>query len=146
MYTLGVDEWVANFRKWAGNWPEMARAYFAASYGLDPTFAVKAAALYLALWALGKNPRVTSGFRSPTKQAAMRAAWDRGERAGLVVRPADPKASMHCQGTDSRPASLAIDMPCDDNALGARVAEALGLRAGQYFKVPDPGHYDNGAL
>jgi hypothetical protein len=35
-------------------------------------------------------------------------------------------------------------MPCSDNALAAKVATALGLRAGQYFNPPDPGHYDEG--
>lgn len=141
-----MEKWITEFRRWAGNWPELARGYFVGSWGLDPTFAVRAGTLYLALWALGKNPRVTSGFRSPTKQAAMRAAWDRGDRAGLRVRPADPRGSYHCRGTDARPASQAIDMPCDDDRLGAQVAQALGLRAGLTFSPPDPGHYDSGGI
>lgn len=139
-----VDAWLQKFRQWAGSWPDQAAGWFSGSWGLDPFFSVRVAALYLALYALGLKPRITSGFRSPTKQAAMRAAWDRGDRAGLRVRPADPRNSLHCRGTDARPAALAVDMPCDDDRLAAQVATAMGLRAGLYFPTSDPGHYDDG--
>lgn len=145
-YSLGVDQWVKELRKIGEGWARSAVSYFVSTWGLDPTFAIKVGLLYLALHFAGLNPRITSGFRDPAKQAAMRAAWDRGDRQGLRVRPADPSASMHCRGTASRPASLAIDMPCDDEALAAQLATKLGLRAGLYFSTPDPGHYDNGGL
>jgi hypothetical protein len=103
--------------------------------------------LYAALHFAGLRPRITSGFRDPVKQSAMRAAWDRGDRAGLRVRPADPKNSFHCrEASRGVGASLAIDMPCDNDALGAQIAQALGLRAGYYFTPSDPGHYDMGGL
>lgn len=146
-YSLGVDEWVAKLRKIGDQWAKDAAAYFVATWGLDPTFAVRAGLLYLALHFAGLSPRITSGFRDPRKQQAMRDAWDRGDRRGLRVRPADPKASNHChEARKGVPASLAIDMPCSNEALAAQLATALGLRAGYYFKVSDPGHYDMGGL
>lgn len=129
-------------------WAQQAAPYFREQYGLSKNFALPAARLYVALWGYGLNPRITSGFRDPKKQAEMRAAWDRGDRAGLRVRPADPKGSLHCKtgGFLSSPAAEAIDMPCNDDRLGAQVASSLGLRAGYSFSTPDPGHYDAGGL
>lgn len=141
-----MGEWLDKLRKMAGNWPDLAAPYFIQEWGLDSIFAVRVGLLYLALHFAGLRPRITSGFRDPRKQAAMRAAWDRGERAGLVVRPADPKNSLHCLEAGGRPASRAIDMPCDNNVLAAEIARGLGLRAGQYFSTPDPGHYDMGGV
>jgi len=144
-YYLAMDEWVMKLRAWAGQWPAQAVPYFVSTWGLNKAFAAKVALLYLACWAAGLNPRVTSGFRDPKKQAAMRAAWDRGDRVGLVVRPADPKTSKHCSTTmTGAPNSLAVDMQCTDNELAARIGKALGLRAGLYFTNPDPGHFDEG--
>jgi len=141
-----VGEWLRKLSEFAGSWPRDAAPSFVSTYGLDPTFAVKVGLLYLALFFAGLRPRITSGFRDPAKQAALRAAWDRGDRQGLRVRPADPSASLHCRTASGRPASLAIDMPCENEQLGAQLAQALGLRAGYYFTVSDPGHYDNGGL
>ncbi len=140
-----MEDWVMKLKAWAGKWPEQAVPYFVSAWGLNRGFASRAAMLYLACWAAGLNPRVTSGFRDPKKQAAMRAAWDRGDRAGLIVRPADPSKSKHCSTSiTGAPDALAIDMQCKDNELAARIGKALGLRAGLYFTTPDPGHFDAG--
>lgn len=142
-----MESWLAKLRGFLGKWPEEARGYFVSVWGLDPTFAVRAALLYAALWFAGLNPRITSGHRPRARQAALRARWDAGDREGLVVRPADPARSWHCQeGPGGEPRSRAIDMPCDDNELAARIGRALGLRAGFFFRVRDPGHFDNGGL
>lgn len=141
-----MDEWVAKIKKIGQQWADAAVPYFVSQWGLDSIFAVRVGLLYLALHFAGLKPRITSGFRDPRKQAAMRAAWDRGERAGLRVRPADPKNSLHCLEASGRPSSRAIDMPCDNDALAAQIAKALGLRAGLYFSTPDPGHYDMGGM
>lgn len=141
-----MGEWLDKVRKIGQQWADAAVPYFVSTWGLDPTFAVRVGLLYLALHFAGLRPRITSGFRDPAKQAAMRAAWDRGDRQGLRVRPADPKASMHCQEAGGRPSSRAIDMPCDNEALAAEIAKGLGLRAGLYFSTPDPGHYDMGGM
>lgn len=138
-------EWLATLKKYLGNWPKQAAEYFQAQWGLDPTFAVKAALLFAALHYARLNPRITSGWRDPKKQQAMRDAWDRGDRQGLNVRPAAPGATRHDDTSfTGSPASTAIDMPCSNNELAAALAKGLGLRAGLYFKTPDPGHYDMG--
>lgn len=141
-----MGDWLDKVRQIGQKWADAAVPYFVSAWGLDSIFAVRCGLLYLALHFAGLRPRITSGFRDPAKQAAMRAAWDRGDRQGLRVRPADPKSSMHCQEAAGRPASRAIDMPCDNDVLAAQIAQGLGLRAGQYFSTPDPGHYDMGGL
>lgn len=140
-----MGEWLQTLKLYLGKWPEMAKDYFQGTWGLDPTFAVQVGLLYAALHFAGLNPRITSGFRDPAKQRAMRAAWDAGNRVGLRVRPADPDGSRHCKTSfTGSPASLAVDMPCDNEQLAAQIAKALGFRAGLYFNPPDPGHYDRG--
>lgn len=130
---MDLDDWIAALTRYLGEWPERAKGYFVSTWGLQPDFALKAATLYAALWMAGLNPRITSGLRDPAKQAAMRAAWDRGDRQGLRARPA--KSSTHTEG-------IGIDIVSSNEQLAADIAQALGLRAGYYFKTPDPGHYD----
>jgi len=138
-----MQEWVKALIRWAGTWPEMASHYFASTYGLDPVFAVRAALLFLALHTAGLKPRVTSGFRDPAKQKAMREAWDRGQRSGLRARPADPKTSAHAQTSwTGSPAAKGIDIVTTNDKMAADIAKAIGLRAGYYFNDPDPGHFD----
>lgn len=142
-----MDKFIQEIREIGDQWAKNAVFYFASNWGLDPTFAVRVGLLYLALHFAGLSPRITSGFRDPAKQRAMRADWDAGRRAGLRVRPADPSTSLHCrEAKRGVGASLAIDMPCSNEALGAQIATALGLRAGYYFTPSDPGHYDMGGL
>lgn len=144
-YSLGVGETVAKLKAYGANWAQQAAPYFTQALGLSPTFAVKAALLYVVLHLLGLAPRITSGFRDPAKQQAMRDAWDRGDRQGLRVRPAAPEGSRHSRTSmTGSPASTAIDMPCSDDRRAAEVAKLLGLRPGLYFNPPDPGHYDEG--
>jgi hypothetical protein len=139
-----MQEWIKELKAWAGKWPDNAVGYFVSEFGLDPGFALIAALLYVALHAAGLKPRITSGFRDPEKQKAMREAWDAGQRKGLVVRPADPKKSGHTQMTWlGKPGSRAIDIVTNNNKLAADIGRALGLRAGYYFTTSDPGHFDN---
>lgn len=126
-----------------GNWPKEAAKYFEQVWGLDSTFAVKAAILYAALHFAGLKPRITSGFRDPDKQRDLIRRWNAGERAGFIGKPASPDTSRHCrESLTGAPAATAIDMPCDNNALAGQIAKVLGLRAGIDFN--DPGHYDMG--
>lgn len=142
---MDLAQWVAAAKQAAGSWPSQAASYFAQQWGLSSVFAPKLALLYVVLHLAGLNPRITSGWRDPAKQKAMRAAWDRGDRQGLVVRPADPDGSRHCRtALGGSPASTAVDLQCSNNQLAARIAQALGLRAGEFFSTPDPGHYDLG--
>jgi len=122
-------------------WARGAAPYFRESYGLESGFALSVARLYVALWGLGLNPRVTSGFRDPAKQKAMRARWDAGDRAGLRARPAADSLHNHTDWL-GRPAARAVDMTSSDEARAAKVATQIGgIGAGLYFRSPDPGHY-----
>lgn len=150
-YCVGMDwkAWIETVKKWAGSWPGQAAPYFVNQWGLDPVFAAKATILYLCLYAAGFQPRINSGFRDPSKQKELIAKWDRLVREGkdplkngFIGKPASPDGSRHCKTVFNKPASTAIDMPCNDNAKAALIAKALGLRAGIDFN--DPGHYDMG--
>lgn len=122
------------------DWARSAAAAFRAA-GAAPGWDYDAAKLYIAFWAAGLSPRITSLWRDPGHQRELRAAWDRGDRAGLRARPADPDTSLHCQTSVGRPAALAIDMPTTDDTRAARIAQDLGVGAGLAFRKPDPGHY-----
>jgi hypothetical protein len=63
----------------------------------------------------------------------MRARWDRGDRAGLVVRPA--RDSKHVQGE-------AFDLQ-NTGALAklGELAAPAGLVWGGFFADPDPVHF-----
>jgi hypothetical protein len=103
------------------------------------------ATLYAALWEAGLQPVITSLYRDPEKQRIMRERWDKGDRAGLRARPADPDTSRHTRtGWFNTPQSDAIDMVSNDDKAAAAIARELGLRAGLFFTPPDPGHYDLG--
>lgn len=140
---MEMSAWVAALKKWLGSWPDQAARYFEDQWGISSSVAVKFAILYAALQVLGLRPRINSGWRDPAKQRELIARWNRGDRAGFIGKPASPDGSRHCRTTlFGGPASTAIDMPCANNDLGAKVARALGLRAGVDFN--DPGHYDAG--
>jgi len=111
------------------DWAKSATPYFRENYGLNGNMALNAARLYVALWGAGLSPRPTSGFRDPGKQEQMRAAWDRGQRAGLRARPADPKTSKHCQTTwMGGPASQALDMTSTNEVKAAQVVVGEVIR------------------
>ena len=121
------------------DWAEKAVAYFV-GLGAAKTAAKKFALLYVLAWAAGTNPRIVRIYTDPARQAELRAAWDSGNRAGLRVRPAD--ASKHTvQDFWRRPASMAMDMPSDNDRAVAVIARSIGLGVGEAFSVPDPGHY-----
>jgi len=126
----------ASYEKWASS----AAGYFQTALGLASSFALPVARLYIALWAAGLNPRISRGWSDPAHQAELRARWDRGDRAGLRVRPAAD--SLHTKTTFlGAPASKAVDMPSDNDAAAAKIASQLGIGTGLTFSTPDPGHY-----
>lgn len=47
-----------------------------------------------------RTPAIHSGYRSPQHQRSLQARWDRGDRAGLVVRPADSSPHTRRVGWD----------------------------------------------
>lgn len=122
------------------NWAKGAASYFAKTLGLDGSFALDAARLYIALWGAGLNPRISRGWSDPSHQKALQAQWDAGNRSGLRVRPAaDSKHTL--TSFLGKPASQAIDMPTSNDAAAAKIAANLGIGAGATFSTPDPGHY-----
>lgn len=80
---------------------------------------------------------ITSGKRSAARQRALIAAWDRGDRAGLAVRPA--ANSAHVEG---RAFDLAKVRHLD---IYGQLAQYLpGVRWGGTFSTYDPIHFDLG--
>ena len=110
-------------------------------WGLDNAFSNKAAMLYSYFLQYGLNPVITSGFRSPAYQEELRKRWESGDRS-VVVEPA--KTSRHSITKWGTPASQAIDISTNNHELAARIAKAVGLRAGFYFRKSDPVHFDLG--
>jgi len=55
-----------------------------------PALAHAWATYWLARWGFDypARPDIISGFRSPSRQRMLRIRWDRGDRAGLIARPA----------------------------------------------------------
>lgn len=80
-------------------------------------------------------PRITSGRRSFAHQLTLRERWIRGDRRGLVVKPA-----LHSQHTLGR----AFDIERKRRAIAAFAgwAPRLGIRWGGNFTNPDPVHFD----
>ena len=96
-----------------------------------------------------RQPVLISACRSVEKQYEMQKKWDRGERGGLVVRPADPKNSRHVADLDG--SCWAFDLGNDDAWLqraGAFVQSPgvlnilPGARWGGVWLNRDPVHFE----
>lgn len=124
-------------------WPvtETIWQRFVRETGLTPEAAARA--LYLGYWVKrlgGLTIQINSAYRSPAYQKQLQAQWDRGNRAGLKVRPAD--SSRHTEG---RAFDVSVQGPEPSKATWeniGRVGETLGLRWGGRFSPPDPVHFD----
>ena len=79
------------------------------------------------------RPDIISGFRSPRKQLMLRLRWDRGDREGLVERPAC--RSWHMVGR-----ALDVESGVRGFQQYARIMRGFGMRDGRTFD--DPGHFD----
>jgi hypothetical protein len=119
-------------------WLKSTAEYLKTNWGLSAAFSQQAAVLLAYFFSYNLNPRITSGFRDPKKQAAMREAWDAGQRAGLRARPA--ASSKHStQNWLGAPAAEAIDIVTNNETMAAQIARALKIGDGLAFG--DPGHY-----
>lgn len=107
-------------------------------WGLDSSFSSKVSLFYAYLLQYGLNPVITSGYRSGEYQEELRRRWESGDRS-IVVEPA--KTSKHSITKWGAPASQAIDISTNNPELAARIAVAVGLKAGYYFKNPDRVHF-----
>jgi hypothetical protein len=87
-----------------------------------------------ATWA--ERPDIVSGYRSPERQRVLRQRWDRGDRTGIVARPAC--RSWHTIG---RAIDVQNNRPQWLDVYGYYM-RALGARWGKDFNNPDPNHFD----
>lgn len=110
---------------------------YARGFGLS--WAAASAYATLSWWGLHYGyppPAIVSGKRSRRQQKALQKKWDRGERAGLAVRPAD--RSTHTTG-----AGWDVERVSHLWVYGAW-APYVGARWGGNFRTPDPIHFDVG--
>jgi hypothetical protein len=95
----------------------------------------------------GVTLRVVSGFRSAEYQARLREKWDRGDRAGLLVRPA--ANSRHSSGLavdlafswESYPIAVR-DTPRQYFHYLADILAPVGVIWGGTFSTPDVNHFE----
>ena len=89
-------------------------------------------------------PDIISTCRTAQRQLHLQREWDRGNRGGLAVRPADPQNSKHIAGPDGL--CRAFDLGNSREWLkdvGPWVVKAFpGVRWGGNFIPPDFGHFD----
>jgi len=84
---------------------------------------------------LGRRPLpITSGRRSASHQRDLRARWDRGDRRGLVARPALNSAHVRGEAFDVARGPALTKM--------GQLAHYAGVRWGASFR--DPVHFDLG--
>jgi hypothetical protein len=129
----------SKYGSWAP-WLEARKAELISTWGLDSDFADKVAILLAYLQSEGLAPHIARGWSDPKHQKELRDRWDRGDRAGLRVRPAaDSKHTV--TGFLGKRASRAIDIPSANDRRAAEIAKALGIGTGITFQDSDPGHY-----
>lgn len=120
---------------WLRNTSEVLRKH----WGLSNSFADRAALLLAYFYQYGLSPRITSGYRSKEHQAMLAQRYEAGDRS-VIVKPAT--VSKHSTETWlGNPASEAIDVSTNNPSLAARIASALKIGAGFFFKTPDPVHF-----
>lgn len=129
----------SQYGNWA-DWLTQTRQNLIDQWGLDNDFADRMALVLAYAMAEGLAPRITRGWSDPKHQAELRARWDRGDRAGLRVRPAaDSKHTV--TGFLGKKSAHAIDAPSRNDRRMAEIAKALGVGAGLDFHDSDPGHF-----
>lgn len=112
------------------DWIDQAARYLRESWGLNKDFARRAADLILLFKLYGIFQAITSGYRSPEKQAELRTRAARGEPG--IYSPAKNSKHTHVNflgGADS----LAIDVATSNWAGAAWIAHELGIRTGYEF-------------
>lgn len=118
-------------------WVSNAEAVLREQYGLSSDFSSSAALLILFLTVYGLNPVVTSGWRSPEKQAELLTRYNAGDPS-VRYKPAERSKHMNTDWL-GHPASLAIDISTSDPVTAAEIARYLGIKPGNDFG--DPVHF-----
>jgi len=120
-------------------WVDVMASYLRKQMGLDAQFGRDVALFFLYLSQYGLSPVITSGYRSPDKQAELQQRYASGDRS-VVVSPA--KNSLHSKtGLLGEPAARAVDISTSNPELAARIATVLNIGAGYYFGTPDRVHF-----
>lgn len=119
-------------------WQEQTAKALQNQWGLDKSFSLLVALFYAYLVYYSLSPKITSGFRSPDKQAELLQRYEAGDPS-IVYKPA--ANSKHMVTKWGKPASLAVDISTSNPALAAQIANAVGIRAGYHFNNPDPVHF-----
>lgn len=130
-----------NYSPEIDSWIENTADVLRVDWGIEKVFSGMVAEMLLYFFVNGLSPVITSGFRDPQKQKEMRDRWDRGDRAGMVARPA--ANSKHSNKSFWRPAALAVDIQTNDQEFAADIAQHLGITAGYYFKARDGVHFQS---
>lgn len=99
-------------------WLEHASDYLIKVWGLSNSFAPSAAKLLGYMYYYGLNPRITSGLRTPEKQAELQRRYEQGD-PGIVYPPS--KNSKHLKGN-------AVDISTNNPTVAFSIAAALGIR------------------
>ena len=127
------------------DWIKKAKTYFKEYWGLSDYMCEKVSYMLIYFENYGVKYTITSGFRDPEKQKAMRKAWDTGDqeaikRYGIIARPA-VNSQHSVVDFLGNPSSDAIDIkvPPSQQAIADAIARFLGLGTGSDFK--DPVHY-----
>jgi hypothetical protein len=120
-------------------WINEASAYFSTQWGLDKSFASNVALLYLYFVQYGLSPKITSGFRSPEKQAELQSRYSAGDPS-VVVKPATNSKHSTVDWLGN-PAAQAVDISTNNPATAAQIARAIGVGAGYFFTTSDPVHF-----
>jgi hypothetical protein len=100
--------------------------YLSEKWGVDRQFSVSAATVFIYCSLYGLRPVITSGYRSPERQAELVAA----EKAGNpnVHTPLPPGKSLHNnRNWLGQPASLAIDMVTNNPKTAGIIAKHFGV-------------------
>lgn len=119
-------------------WQDQAAKTLQNQWGLDKSFSLLVALFYAYLVYYSLSPKITSGFRSPDKQAELLQRYEAGDPS-IVYKPA--ANSKHMVTKWGKPASLAVDISTNNPALAAQIAVAVGIKAGYHYHNPDPVHF-----
>lgn len=126
----------------AMEWPSSNAALesFINETGLTPDTAIRAVVLgYYAKYLGLPQLYVVSGRRSREWAIAAQQRWDRGDRSGLVARPAINSDHNTGRAFD---VGLAKGKPsANELRIAGEIGEALGLTWGGRWKDPDPVHF-----
>lgn len=118
-------------------WLSRTTRLFLSLWGLASSFAPQVALLYLYLHWYRLSPTITSGYRSPAKQAELLRRYYAGDPS-IVYKPA--RNSKHCRrDLSGNPAAMAVDISTSDPIKAAQIARSLGIKSG--ISWGDPVHY-----